>query len=94
MVTVVMKETRKGSPDGISVVEYEKGREYELPPRLAQIFIGAAYAEPVLRMQVVAQKAAAPPEQKVAEPAILHSAPARLADPKGRPKPVTKKGRK
>ena len=34
-----MTKTQKGSPDSISVREYEKGETYDLPADLADVFI-------------------------------------------------------
>lgn len=36
---VKMKQTQKGSPNGIDVVTYEKDQEYEINGRLADIFV-------------------------------------------------------
>lgn len=40
-----MLVTHRGSPDGINVNEYQAGQKYDLPERLAQIFLDAGYAE-------------------------------------------------
>jgi hypothetical protein len=40
-----MVETKKGSPDGINVFEYAKGKSYDLPQGLADIFIREGWAE-------------------------------------------------
>ncbi len=47
MVTrkIRMLSTHQGSPDGINVNEYEVGKTYDLPPRLAEIFLDAEWAE-------------------------------------------------
>lgn len=55
-----MKETKKGSPDGVQVFDYKKGRTYDLPDRLADAFVRAGWA--------VATKPSKPPETKVEEP--------------------------
>ena len=61
---VRMKETKKGSPDGVEVNEYKKGRTYDLPDRLAGAFVRAGWATVV--------KPPKPPEEeketKVIEP--------------------------
>lgn len=36
---VVMKETKKGSPNGITVNEYVKGQEYDMPENLMKTFL-------------------------------------------------------
>jgi len=36
---VKMKETKKGSPDGVRVSTYEKGKTYTLPISLARVFV-------------------------------------------------------
>jgi len=53
---VRMLSTRRGSPDGIEIREYEAGRKYDLSPSLAEIFLGAGWAEE--------DKESAPPETK------------------------------
>lgn len=42
---VRMLGTHKGSPDGIQVNEYQAGEKYDLPKRLADIFLDADMAE-------------------------------------------------
>ena len=56
---VRMKETKKGSPDGVQVFEYKKGRTYDLPDRLANAFVRAGWATAV--------KPPKPPEEKIEE---------------------------
>ena len=34
-----MIKTAKGSPDGLKVVEYQKGETYEIPEELAKVFL-------------------------------------------------------
>lgn len=43
---VKMLSTKQGSPNGIVVRTYERGRTYELPGELAEAFINMAWAEP------------------------------------------------
>lgn len=38
-VTVIMKENKPGSPDGIHTFLYKKGEQYDLPEKLANVFI-------------------------------------------------------
>lgn len=40
-----MLRTLKGSPDGLEVREYEAGRKYDVPERLAGNFLGQGAAE-------------------------------------------------
>jgi len=42
---VRMLGTHRGSPDGIQVNEYQAGEKYDLPERLAGIFLDAGMAE-------------------------------------------------
>ena len=42
---VRMLSTRRGSPDGIEIREYEAGKKYDLSPSLTEIFLGAGWAE-------------------------------------------------
>lgn len=58
-MNVRMLSTRRGSPDGIEIREYEAGRKYDLSPSLAGIFLGAGWAEE--------DKESAPEETKDAE---------------------------
>lgn len=44
---VKMKATVIGSPDGIIVNTYENGKEYDLPTRLAEIFLQQDVCIPV-----------------------------------------------
>lgn len=37
--------TKRGSPDGITVLEYEAGRKYDIPAPLATIFLAQGWAE-------------------------------------------------
>jgi hypothetical protein len=39
MKEVYMTKTQKGSPNGIAVVEYKEGEEYNLPDALAYTFV-------------------------------------------------------
>ena len=42
---VRMLSTRRGSPDGIEIREYGTGQKYDLPTRLAEIFLSQGWAE-------------------------------------------------
>lgn len=42
---VKMLKTEKGSVDGIQVQSFEKGNEYDIPEKLAKIFVGINVAE-------------------------------------------------
>ena len=39
IIKVLMTKDAKGSPDGLKVRSYEKGKEYDLPDSLATVFI-------------------------------------------------------
>ena len=45
MPRVKMIITKKGSPNGIKVKEYEEGKEYLLPDSLADVFLDNGFAE-------------------------------------------------
>lgn len=42
---VHMKETKKGSPDGIEVREYLAGESYEMPEQLGVVFVKEGWGE-------------------------------------------------
>ena len=42
-----MRETHRGSPDGLSVYTYEANTEYDLPVDLAAVFIRERWAEEI-----------------------------------------------
>lgn len=42
---VRMLTTKRGSPDGLEIREYEAGQKYDLPDRLAGIFLSQDWAE-------------------------------------------------
>ena len=72
---VRMLSTRRGSPDGIEIREYEAGRKYDLSPSLAEIFLGAGWAEE--------DKELAPPETKDAGTLKAEAKAAKAAARKG-----------
>jgi len=39
MAKVIMLEDCKGSPNGVTTVQFKKGGEYNLPPDLAEVFV-------------------------------------------------------
>lgn len=43
---IKMSETRKGSPDGVTVKEYEKGQVYDVPDALGEVFVANKWAKP------------------------------------------------
>lgn len=45
MPTIRMLKTEKGSPDGINIQVYERGREYDLPKSLSDVFLKIGSAE-------------------------------------------------
>lgn len=46
-VKIKMLETRKGSPDGMTVCSYQRGEQYELPDELARVFVREGWAKQV-----------------------------------------------
>ena len=40
-----MLVTKKGSPDGIQVIEYQAGQKYDLPQELADVLLREGWAE-------------------------------------------------
>ena len=48
MPKVLMLETAKGSPDGITVNTYEKGEQYDLPDDLISCFVDSGCIEMVV----------------------------------------------
>lgn len=61
-----MLQDAPGSPDGITINEYSKGREYDVPAGLAAVLIAEHLAEEVVSTKRVpkANKKAAPSENK------------------------------
>jgi hypothetical protein len=51
-----MLQNHTGSPDGIQVLDYQAGQKYDLPERLAVVFLREGWAEE--------DKELAPPETK------------------------------
>ena len=47
-VDVKMLETTTGSPDGVSSILYTEGERYNLPPKLANMFIAGGLAIKVI----------------------------------------------
>ena len=52
---VRMLVSKLGSPDGIRVHDYEVGKEYDLPDRLANIFIAEGWAEKLIEHEPTPQ---------------------------------------
>lgn len=58
---VLMTTTTKGSPDGINVLSYSAGIEYDIPERLAKAFVSMRVAEyvdgivPIRKAEIVPQ---------------------------------------
>ena len=42
---VRMLTTKQGSPNGLEIRDYEAGQKYDLPARLAEIFLSQGWAE-------------------------------------------------
>jgi hypothetical protein len=68
---VKMLKTEKGSVDGIQVQVFEKGTEYDIPEKLAKIFVGINAAEfckdEVAIIALEAKDAKQAPENKAAK---------------------------
>jgi hypothetical protein len=45
---IIMERTQDGSPDGITVLRYHQGEEYDAPDTLAHIFLGEGWAREVV----------------------------------------------
>lgn len=73
---VKMKETKKGSPDGIRVIEYQKGKTYDLPEELAEPWVDQDVAAAVRPSKA--------PEEKVEKPE--EAAPKKKGKGKGKNK--------
>jgi len=69
---VRMKETRKGSPDGLTISEYVAGRVYEIPFDLAEVFVREGWSI-VVEVEPEEQPALKP---KVTKPRAPAEAPA------------------
>jgi hypothetical protein len=58
---VKMLITKSGSPDGLRLGEYQARQTYDLPPRLAMIFLKAGWAQEVKDLGRSPETKAAPP---------------------------------
>lgn len=45
-IRVIMLQTKLGAPDGITTVEYEAGKQYDIPEDLAETFFSTHSADP------------------------------------------------
>jgi hypothetical protein len=63
-----MKEDRKGSPNGIDVIDYKKGKTYDMPADLAEPWIDQGFAAAVKGKAPEETKVIEPGEKKVIEP--------------------------
>lgn len=73
MAKIVMLETKKGSPDGLVVLRYDKGITYDIPEGLANVFIKEGWAEiDAPKPASVVEKKMAPsvPENKMAKAVV------------------------
>jgi hypothetical protein len=59
MVRVEMIESRKGSPDGVAVLDFDAGQAYDLPDELADVFVREGWAK-----NATAPAAEKPPARK------------------------------
>lgn len=55
-----MLTTKRGSPDGLEIREYEAGKKYDLPERLAGNFLGQGAAEEDKELVLEVKEAAGP----------------------------------
>lgn len=51
---VTMLVTQKGAPDGFTIIRYDKGETYELPPHLAKVFLAMGWATPAAEAKMLA----------------------------------------
>jgi len=69
---ILMKETHRGSANGVDIQLYEAGKEYPIQPRLAKIFISAGWADEIpdkpepSKLSPAAQKAKADRKKAIA----------------------------
>jgi hypothetical protein len=66
-----MIEEQKGSPDGRRVEKYLKSKTYEMPEKLANIFISIDAAEPAKEEERMRKNAGDAPMNKVATPQAI-----------------------
>lgn len=68
---IIMLKNQAGSPDGLSVVVYQKNRRYDLPKALAEVFIEQGWASPANKSAVKTtasrKNQGRPPENKSAK---------------------------
>ena len=62
---VRMKEDKQAAPDGINIIDYKKGRTYDMPEELAKEFIKQGVVAAVKPKEVKVEE---PDETKVIEP--------------------------
>jgi len=84
---VRMNKDRKGSPDGINVIDYKKGKTYDMPDELAKPWIkkglAVAVKPPKVEEEIEEPKAEEPDETKVIEqPETKEEAPPETEDKK------------
>ena len=65
---VRMRQDKKGSPDGVEIVDYKKGKTYNMPTELAEAFVDQKYASAVKPRKSPETKVEEPVETKVIEP--------------------------
>jgi len=63
---VRMKEDKQAAPDGINIIDYQKGRTYDMPEGMAKAFIKQGVVAAV--KPVKEEKVEEPNETKVIEP--------------------------
>jgi hypothetical protein len=65
---VRMKENKQAAPDGITVINYEKGKIYDMPDELDEAFIDQGLAAALKLKKPGETKVEEPDETKVVEP--------------------------
>lgn len=78
---VKMLKTKPGSPDGVSVRVYDKGKEYDLPEDLANVFLKELKCCELIKPPTAAEVAEA---AKIAEAAKVAEAAKIIAAAKNR----------
>ena len=68
MKKVKMTQTVKASPDGIKIITYEKGKEFEVPDELFRIFVKEGWATAKKERKPVEKEAVTTKEEKKTKP--------------------------
>ena len=65
---VRMREDKKASPDGVEIIDYKKGKTYEMPDELARAFVEQKLAIALGTFKPLETKVEEPSETKVEAP--------------------------